>query len=66
MVTINGRGWATLGEAFRYSHGRDSYPRWPTTYGKTEDAPLASPEATGYYDAEREFQQRQDDREELS
>lgn len=53
MIKINGREWNTLEEALRYKTGHDTYP-------KEMVAQIGSPEACGWYDAEREYEQKQD------
>lgn len=53
MIKINGREWNTLEEALRYKQGYDTYP-------KEMVAQIGSPEACGWYDAEREYEQKRE------
>lgn len=54
MIWIKGREWNTLEEALRYQRGYNVFPR-------DIIAEKDSPEATGWYDAEREWETQQDD-----
>lgn len=54
MIRINGREWNSFGEAMSYKAGYTHYP-------KASIWPAGSPESMGWFDAEREYEQRQDD-----
>lgn len=58
----NHRQFDSLADAEAYSYGYRSYPRWPHVgiNGSREAVDHDTFEAMGYYDAEREFEEKQD------
>lgn len=62
MIQFNHRDFATREEVDEYIRGFNSFPMWPTdgVNGSTKPVSPRSLAATGYYDAEREEQERLD------
>ena len=62
MIRFRGREFETRAEVDAYQRGFCSYPRWPQVglNGSTRDADQDSFEAMGWYDAERDDQERMD------
>lgn len=60
MIRYNHREFNDKAECDRYKAGYRSYPRWPVVgiNGNARDAEQGSIEAMGWYDAEREEEER--------
>lgn len=59
-IRVHGRKFETQGEADQYLAGYRCYPRWPQAglNGSRKDVTVVSIEAMGWYDAEREEEEK--------